>query len=219
MSGDIARTLGIEGAPSFGMGSDTAAVRAEWAASSVDGLLVLYRATAEKKGVDVLLDAVAGLNGARLEILGDGPERAALEARTARLGLDERVRFRGRQPSTEVVAALARAQVVVIPSRVGSDGDMEGTPVVLCEAMAAGVPVVASDLGGLGECIVEGTTGLLVPPDDAAALTVVLEKVLTGAVDLEAIGRAAADEASRTLDIGAVGAEYARVFDDVVEGR
>ena len=96
---------------------------------------------------------------------------------------------------------------------------MEGTPVVLCEAMAAGVPVVASHLGGLGECLVDGATGLLVAPDDAAALTVVLEKALANGVDLAAIGRAAADEASRTLDIGAIGARYADVFDEVIAGR
>jgi colanic acid/amylovoran biosynthesis glycosyltransferase len=220
VSGDIARTLDIEGAPVLRMGVDAAAVRAAVGGRRPeDGLLVYIGRLADKKGVDVLLDAVASLPTTRLEILGDGPDRGALEARAARLGLDERVRFRGRQPSSEVLAALARAQAVVIPSRVGADGDMEGTPVVLCEAMAAGVPVVASDLGGLGECIVDGETGLLVAPDDAAALTVALEKTLTDSVDIAEIGRAAADEASRTLDIGAVGAAYARVFDDVVEPR
>jgi glycosyltransferase involved in cell wall biosynthesis len=219
VSNDIARTLGIEDAPVLRMGVDTAAVRAAVERRPEDGLLVYIGRLADKKGVDVLLDAVARLDGARLEILGDGPDRGALETKAARLGLDERVRFLGRQPASEVLAALARAQVVVIPSRMGSGGDMEGTPVVLCEAMAAGVPVVASDLGGLGECIVDGTTGLLVPPDDAVALAVTLEKALTEAFDVAALGRGAADEASRTLDIGAIGAEYARVFDDVAQGR
>ena len=220
VSGDIARTLDIEGARVLRMGVGTAAVRAAVGERRPEpGLLVYIGRLAEKKGVDVLLDAVAALGGARLEILGDGPDRAALEAKVAQLGLDERVRFRGRQPSSEVLDALARAQLVVIPSRVGGDGDMEGTPVVLCEAMAAGVPVVASDLGGLGECVIDGETGLLVAPGDAAALTVVLEKALTGAVDLAAIGRAAADEASRTLDIGAIGARYADVFDEATAGR
>jgi glycosyltransferase involved in cell wall biosynthesis len=80
--------------------------------------------------------------------------------------------------------------------------------------MAAGVPVVASDLGGLGECIDDGIDGLLVTPDDVDALAIVLDKVVTGAVDLAALGGAAADKAERTLDIGAVGAAYARVIDE-----
>src|SRR5690606_19727771 len=135
-----------------------------------------------------------------------------LEALVARQGLTDRVTFAGKLPKHEVIATLARAMAVVIPSRVGADGDMEGTPVVLCEAMAAGVPVVASDVGGLGECIDHGETGLLVAPADVEALAAALRAVLEGSVDLDAIGRAAAEEAERSLDIAAVGAAYARVL-------
>lgn len=93
---------------------------------------------------------------------------------------------------------------------------MDGTPVVLCEAMAAGVPVVASDLGGLGECIDDGVDGLLVPPGDVDALADVLSQALAGGVDLAALGEAAADTAQRTLDIAEVGAAYAEVFDAAI---
>jgi glycogen(starch) synthase len=86
---------------------------------------------------------------------------------------------------------------------------------VLCEAMAAGAPVVASDLGGLGECIVDGKTGLLVPPGDVDALAAALRKVASGAVDLESLGAAAAEEAARSLDIGEVGRAYDRVMAEV----
>jgi glycosyltransferase involved in cell wall biosynthesis len=145
-------------------------------------------------------------------VIGDGPDRAALVALAARLGVADRVRFSGKLPKREVLAALTHAQAVVIPSKVGAGGDMEGTPVVLCEAMAAGVPIVASDLGGLGECVDDGTTGLLVPPGDVDALAATLTKVVSGSVDLDALGRAAAAEAARSLDIGAIGSAYGQAL-------
>jgi len=214
VSTDISHTLDLRGAQVLRMGVDTAATRAAVAERAPEaGLLLYIGRLADKKGVDVLVEALARLDAARLEIIGDGPDRPSLEQRAERLGVADRVQFRGKQPKGEVLAALARAQLVVIPSRVGADGDTEGTPVVLCEAMAAGVPVVASDLGGLGECIEDGVDGLLVVPDDADALAKALVSALRGDVDLAAVGRAAAATAERTLDIGAVGAAYARVFD------
>jgi len=213
VSGDIARSLGLAGVPVLRMGVDTAAIRAAVGdRAPEDGLLLYIGRLADKKGVDVLVAALARLDGARLEVVGDGPDRAALEQLAARLGVADRVRFRGKLAKAEVVAALARAQVAVIPSRVGAGGDMEGTPVVLCEAMAAGMPVVASDLGGLGECIDDGVDGLLVTPGDVDALAATLDKALSGGVDLAALGRAAAATARRSLDIGAIGGEYSRVL-------
>ena len=219
VSGHIGRTLGVEGAPVLRMGVDTAAVRAAVARAPEPGLLVAIGRLADKKGLDVLVGAMPRLDGARLEIIGDGPERAALEQQVEHLGVADRVRFLGKVPRTGVLAALGRARAVVIPSRVGADGDMEGTPVVLSEAMAAGVPVVASRLGGLAECITDGVDGLLVPPDDVDALATTLDKVLDEGVDLDALGRAAADTASRTLDVGTVGAEYARLLDGLAGSR
>jgi glycosyltransferase involved in cell wall biosynthesis len=78
--------------------------------------------------------------------------------------------------------------------------------------MAAGMPVVASDLGGLGECIDDGVDGLLVTPGDVDALAATLDKALSGGVDLAALGRAAAATARHSLDIGAIGGEYSRVL-------
>ena len=217
VSRDIARTLQLgDDVPVLRMGVDTAAIRAAVGdRAPVPGQLVYIGRLADKKGVDVLVDAVARCEGARLDVLGDGPERAALEARAAAAGVAERVRFHGKVPRSQVLAALARAQVVVIPSRVGADGDMEGTPVVLCEAMAAGVPVVASRVGGLAECIHDGVDGILVEPDDVDDLAAAIDEALAGGIDLDALGRAAAEEAGRSLDIGAVGAAYARIFDEV----
>jgi glycosyltransferase involved in cell wall biosynthesis len=216
VSRDIARTLELDDAPVLRMGVDTASIRAAVGEREPEpGLLVYIGRLVDKKGVDVLLEALVRVPSARMQVIGDGPDRAALIALAARLGVADRVRFFGKLPKREVFAALARAHAVVIPSKVGAGGDMEGTPVVLCEAMAAGVPVVASDLGGLGECIDDGITGLLVPPDDVDALSATLAKVLNGSVDLDAVGRAAAAEAARSLDIGAIAAAYGRVLASV----
>lgn len=216
VSGDIAHTLGIGArSPVLRMGVDTDAVRrATGDRSPEHGLVVFVGRLADKKGVDVLIDALARVPGLRAEVIGDGPDRRALEERARRVGVGERVRFAGRLPKSEVLRAIGRAEVVVIPSKVGAGGDMEGTPVVLCEAMAAGTAVVASDLGGLGECIVDGKTGLLVPPGDVDALVATLRTVASGTVDLESIRRAAADEAARALDIHEVGRAYDQVMSE-----
>jgi glycosyltransferase involved in cell wall biosynthesis len=215
VSHHIAQTLGLDGARVLRMGVDTAAIRAEVERAPQHGLLVYVGRLADKKGVDVLIQAVAQVPGARLEVIGDGPEMGDLVALADRLGVGARVRFAGKLPKAEVLAALGRAHAVVIPSRVGAGGDMEGTPVVLCEAMAAGVPVVASDLGGLGECVEDGVTGMLVPPGDVDALVAALTKVLNGSVDVDALGRAAAAEAARSLDVAVIGAAYGRILADV----
>jgi colanic acid/amylovoran biosynthesis glycosyltransferase len=220
VSRDIARTLELDDVPVLRMGVDTASIRAAVGERTPQqGLLVYVGRLADKKGIDVLVEALVQVPSARVQVIGDGPDRVALVALAARLGVADRVRFSGKLPKREVLAALARAQAVVIPSKVGAGGDMEGTPVVLCEAMAAGVPIVASDLGGLGECLDDGTTGLLVPPGDPDALAATLIKVVSGSVDLDMLGRSAATEAARSLDIAAIGAAYSEVIADAAHRR
>jgi glycosyltransferase involved in cell wall biosynthesis len=209
VSEDIARSLGLTTSPVLRMGVDSAAIRAAVEPRRpAPGQLLYVGRLADKKGVDVLLQALAQVPDAHLSVLGDGPDRAALQTLAARLHLDDRVTFAGRQPKAAVLQHLATATAVVIPSRVGSDGDQEGTPVVLMESMAAGVPVVASDLGGLGECVEDGRTGLLVPPGDVGALAEALQAVITGRVDLAEMGAQAAAEAAARLDIRAVAEAY-----------
>jgi colanic acid/amylovoran biosynthesis glycosyltransferase len=217
VSEDISRTLGLAGNTSvLRMGVDVETVQDQVADRTPEpGLLVSIGRLADKKGLDVLLDAIVNVPNVCLEVIGDGPERDNLRAQAAHLGVADRVMFAGRQPREAVVDALRRAQAVVIPSKVGAGGDQDGTPVVLCEAMAAGVPVIASSLGGLQECVDDGLTGLLVRPGDADALTDALRMVIDGTVDLTSMSKAAAVEAERTLDINAVGRSYDRIFTEV----
>lgn len=134
------------------------------------------------KGLPVLLDACARLRqrgvALRCEIAGEGPLRPELERRIAAAGLAGTVELLGALPQHEVARRLGEAAVVVLPSIVAPDGQMEGIPVALMEAMAAGRPVVASALSGIPELVEDGASGLLVDPGDAAGIAAAVERLL-----------------------------------------
>ncbi len=128
----------------------------------------------ENKGIDIMLEAFARLRdrgvAARLRIAGDGPEMAALRAMATDLGLDDQVAFTGWvSPAADYLATL---DLFVLPSRVEPFG------LVVAEAMAAGVPVIASDIDGPKEILEGGALGQLVPPEDDAALANAIAKAI-----------------------------------------
>jgi colanic acid/amylovoran biosynthesis glycosyltransferase len=148
------------------------------------------------KGHGVLLDAVRILRarGSRLRVVlvGDGELRGALEARIAREGLADVVSLRGALPHEEIPVVLAGATAMVLPSITAPDGQMEGIPNALIEAMAAGVPVISTRLSGIPELVRDGENGLLVPERDATALAAAMERLgadPTLAAQLAAEGR------------------------------
>jgi colanic acid/amylovoran biosynthesis glycosyltransferase len=136
----------------------------------------------EHKGHAVLLDALAdggeALARLELDLVGEGPQRPSLEAQVARLGLTERVRFHGSLSEREVQALLDRADLFILPSRIAWNGQMEGLPVALMEAVACGLPVIASRLSGIPELIRDAETGLLAESGDVTSLRAVLEGAL-----------------------------------------
>lgn len=140
-----------------------------------------------EKRHETLLSAAAMLVPAhpdlRFQIVGDGPRRGELEQQSRALGLDGHVEFLGHRD--DVLSLLAAADAFVLPSR------SEASPNGVIEAMASGLPVVACAVGGLLDLIDDGHTGLLVPPDDAAALAAALRDLLERPERAEAIGRAA----------------------------
>jgi colanic acid/amylovoran biosynthesis glycosyltransferase len=167
----------------------------------------------EYKGHTVLLEALAAggeeLRRVTLELVGDGPLRGGLEASSRTLGLADRVRFRGSLSERGVHDALERADLYVLPSVVAADGQMDGLPVALMEALASGLPVIATRLSGIPE-IVNGTTGLLAEPADPASLAAALHTALAGdaGVDQDA-GRALVES---EFDVRHSAAQLARLF-------
>jgi glycosyltransferase involved in cell wall biosynthesis len=133
-----------------------------------------------QKGVDVAIRALEQIPDAHLVVLGEGPQRAELE----RLG-GERVHLLGRVP--DVAAWLRRAELLVHPVR------WEGFGLALLEAMLASLPVVATKVSSIPEIVVEGETGLLVPPDDPSALAAAVNRVLAEPGGYGAKGRARAE--------------------------
>lgn len=126
----------------------------------------------EKKGIDTLVRAVAAA-GREVEatIAGDGPERERLHALAQELGCSERVRFLGSVPNERVRQLMGETDAFVLPCRVDSQGDQDGIPVVLMEAMACGLPVICGDLPTIRELIDDDDSGRLVPSGDAGALS------------------------------------------------
>jgi colanic acid/amylovoran biosynthesis glycosyltransferase len=143
--------------------------------TAITGFRVICVAALEEyKGHIYLLDALNRLvsRGITLEctLVGEGPERSSLMDAVNQLGLSDRVSFVGAQSSDQVRKLLAGADIMVLPSVVLSNGLQEGLPVALIEAMAMGVPVVATRISGVPELVEDGETGLLVPERDSEAL-------------------------------------------------
>jgi glycosyltransferase involved in cell wall biosynthesis len=128
------------------------------------------------KGHDRLIRACAllrqesPLRPFRCSIVGEGPLRATLQQLINSLGLAGHVRLLGGQEQQTVRRLMEQADTLVLPSVVAPDGQMEGLPVTLMEAMAIGTPVIASALSGIPELVRDGETGVLVPPDAPSAI-------------------------------------------------
>ncbi len=198
------------------MGADVAAVRRAGAGVGREpGRILVVGRLVEKKGVAVLLDALDRLppqSGWSLDVIGDGPLRSRLERRAA--GLRRPVRFLGQVSRADLAAAFAAAAVTVVPSVPAASGDQDGLPVALLEAMAAGCAIVASRLAGIDEAVVDGESGVLVPPGDPAALAAALAALLADGDRRRRLGAAAAVRAEE-FSVEAIGRRYTRLLTDV----
>jgi len=166
-------------------------------------LLAVSRLTAQK-GVDVAIRALVELPADTvLVVLGEGPERGALERLAHELGVGARVFLPGRAP--DVAAWLGRARVFVHPAR------WEGFGLGVLEAMLAGLPVVASNVSSLPELVSDGATGVLVPPDDAAALA----RGIADALERPELGSAGVARARREFSVAQMADRTAAVYADL----
>jgi colanic acid/amylovoran biosynthesis glycosyltransferase len=175
----------------------------------------------EKKGLDLSLRAFAALHrdhpAARFVIAGEGPLQANLEALARELGIQDAVEFHGFLDEPDLRAEMNRAHLFLHPSRTGSDGNQEGVPNSMLEAMATGLPVIATHHGGIPEAVTDGVSGILVPENEGPALTAALRRLVNDS-DLSwrlgAAGRAAVME---TFSSAVRVADLERIYGEVGE--
>ena len=165
------------------------------------------------KNVPLLIDAFARVREreprARLILVGDGPDRPKVEQAVAERGLDAWVSFEGMQPPGNVGSYYARADLLVLSSA------SEGLPLVLLEAMAHGLPVVSTAVGGIPDVIEDGVNGRLVPPGDAVALADGMAAVIGSAALRDRMG-SAARRTAEPFTWERTAQEYKRVFGQVL---
>jgi glycosyltransferase involved in cell wall biosynthesis len=154
-------------------------VRADF--SSIPPLIVAVGRLIAKKGFADLIRACRLLmergKSFRCEIIGEGPLEDELREQIAQLDLQGCVELPGAKPQHEIREYLAAASAFVLPSMIDPDGGMDNLPTVIMEAMAAGLPVISTAIGGIPEMVIQKETGFLVPPGDVAALAGAIECV------------------------------------------
>lgn len=169
--------------------------------------LIFVGRLARVKGLPVLFEAfeqLADLPDVTLTVVGDGLERATLEARAAALGA--RVRFLGYRSQTEVAALLAEHDALVLPSFA------EGVPVVLMEALASARPVIATQVAGVGELVEEGVSGFMVPPGDAETLAARIRTLAEDPALRAVMGAAGRQRVTEDFDISREAARLAALI-------
>jgi len=171
---------------------------------------------AERKGVVHLIEACRLLRERGLDyrctVLGDGPQRALAQERIRRHGLEQHVVLGGVVYQEQVRGRLAQADVFALPCVVASDGDMDGIPVALMEAMALEIPVVSTTVSGIPELVEDGVSGLLVAPGDADALADALERLLIDPDLRRSLGQAGRRRVLEQFDVDRSAAQLAALF-------
>ncbi len=185
-------------------GVDTSVFHPAHRTPSPAPLLLAVGRLVEKKGFHVLLDALALLarDGIRPRcvLAGDGEDGAALRAQAARLGL-RNVEFVGLCTHDEVRSWIQKAHTMVLPCIVGSDGNRDALPTVLLEALASGLPVISTAIGGVEEIVDDGRAGVLVPAGEAAPLAEAIAAMLGDSQRTRALAIAGRERAERFFDL------------------
>ncbi|MEQ4531415.1 MAG: glycosyltransferase [Mixta sp.] len=166
-------------------------------------LLTIARLT-DKKGIFTSLEACRILKergyAFTYNVLGNGPQREEVEQTIARYGLQDQVILHGFQPPQVINQFLRESDIFMLPSQTAEDGDMEGVPVALMEAMARGIPVVSTWHSGIPELVEDGKNGWLIKEKDAAALADVIAKIADEKPDLMPMLQAARQKVEQEFD-------------------
>jgi glycosyltransferase involved in cell wall biosynthesis len=163
-----------------------------------------------QKGLDVLLRAAAQLPGVSFVIIGSGPERENLGQLAEELALNDRVHFIGWQERRQDY--LADVDIFALPSR------FEALPLSIIEAMQLGLPVVVSAVGGNAELVVDGDTGILVPPEDVDALVAGLRTLLDDSALRKRMGERGRKRALEQFSLDRMVRAYEALYDELLAG-
>jgi colanic acid/amylovoran biosynthesis glycosyltransferase len=173
--------------------------------SSNPPLIIAVGRLIPKKGFGDLIRACALLAERgkvfRCEIIGEGPLENELRRQTDELGLQNNVVLTGAKPQTQLRRRLAAGNVFVLPSVIDPDGGRDNLPTVIMEAMATGLPVVSTSIGGIPEMVIENETGFLVQSGDAAAMADAIEKVINDASSATRLGHSGHQRARALFSI------------------
>ncbi len=169
-----------------------------------------------KKGHRYVLEAMSLLKERGIEtrwiVVGDGPEREKLLLLSRELGLEDAVEFMGEVDSEKVKELLSVATIFVLPCVIEENGNMDGIPVAIMEAMAAGVPVISTAVSGIPELINDGKSGILVDPQDSALLADAIQRLLGNGNYREILGNMAQEYVKGAFDVAKSVSHLAQLF-------
>lgn len=189
----------------------------------VPGTILFVGRLVEKKGTTVLLDAfkqlLAGRPDSKLRIVGEGPLRQDLERKAADLGIAEAVTFTGAVTPGTVADEMKKCAIFVMPAIRAASGDQEGFGLVICEAMASGIPVIASDLPPIQDIVHHEETGLRSPPGNAEELARHIDRLL-GDQELQLrLALKGREHVLDNFDWSSIALRYQHLIMDLVEHR
>ena len=173
--------------------------------SSTPPLIIAVGRLIPKKGFSDLIRACSYLaargKSFQCEIIGEGPLEGELRAKIEEVRLKDRVLLPGAKPQHQLRQRLAKANLFVLPSVIDADGGMDNLPTVIMEAMATGLPVVSTNLGGIPEMVIENETGFLVQPGDAVAMADAIETLINDCSSAARLGQSGHERARALFSI------------------
>lgn len=172
---------------------------------STPPLIIAVGRLIPKKGFSDLIRACSFLaergKSFQCEIIGEGPLEGELRAKIEKVRLKDRVLLPGAKPQHRLRQRLAKANLFVLPSVIDADGGMDNLPTVIMEAMATGLPVVSTNLGGIPEMVIENETGFLVQPGDVVAMADAIETVINDCSSAARLGHSGHERARALFSI------------------
>jgi colanic acid/amylovoran biosynthesis glycosyltransferase len=171
----------------------------------------------EKKGFPFLIEACAQLRAQEIpftcEIVGDGPDREQLAQQIRSLNLEPRVHLLGPKAQPEIIQLLARSSLFVFPAIRDRSGDTDNLPTVLIEAMASGLPIVATNIAGIPEIVRHGENGLLVPEKNSGELGIAIQKLQARPEQLQAYGTTSVSLAEKHFSLSNTVNQLVQIFE------